>query len=87
MELRRVRLGTYLFGESSTFLFCFFGLVTTILLCYAVLRIRGIIARFPALKQSNQMMSAHLIMFSTNELITIVQILVPYILYRNAKTT
>jgi len=49
MELHRLRMGTYVFGESSTFLFAFFGLVTTILLCYAVLRIRGIIARFPSL--------------------------------------
>jgi len=53
MELKRVRNSTYVFGESSTFLFCFFGLVTTILLCYAVIRIKNIIARFPHLKQSN----------------------------------
>ena len=84
MELKRVREGTYVFGESSTFLFCFFGLVTTVLLCYAVIKIRGIIARFPYLKQSNKMMSAHLIMFTLNEVVTIVQILVPYILYRKA---
>jgi hypothetical protein len=50
MELKRVRENTYVFGESSLFLFAFFGLVTTILLCYAVLQIRGIISRFPHLK-------------------------------------
>lgn len=83
-ELTRVRNKTYVFGESSTFLFAFFGLVTTILLCYAVIRIRGIIAKFPYLKQSNKMMSAHLIMFTLNEVTTIVQIVLPYILYKNA---
>ena len=86
MELTRLRKGTYVFGESSTFLFAFFGLVTTILLCYAVLRIRGIIAKFPHLKHSNKMMSAHLIMFTLNEVTTIVQIVIPYILYKNAAT-
>lgn len=87
MELIKEHNGTYVFGESSTFLFAFFGLVTTILLCYAVLRIRGIIARFPHLKHSNKMMSAHLIMFTLNEVTTIVQIVIPYVLYKNATTT
>jgi hypothetical protein len=87
MELTKLRQGTYVFGESSTFLFAFFGLVTTILLCYAVIRIRGIIARFPHLRHSNKMMSAHLIMFTLNEVTTIVQIVIPYILYKNATTT
>ena len=86
MELNRLRKGTYVFGESSTFLFAFFGLVTTILLCYAVLRIRGIIARFPSLQHSNRMMSAHLMLFTLNEVTTIVQIVVPYILYKQATT-
>ena len=86
MELTKLRNGTFVFGESSTFMFAFFGLVTTILLLYAVLKIRGIIARFPHLKRSNKMMSAHLIMFTLNEVTTIVQILVPYVLYKNATT-
>jgi len=32
------------------------------------------------------MMSAHLIMFSLNEVVTIIQIVVPFILYKNATT-
>lgn len=48
-ELLKVKNGTYLFGESSTILFVVFGIVTTVLLCYAVLRIRRIIVRYPHL--------------------------------------
>lgn len=86
MELKRYKKGTFVYGESSTVLFVFYGLITTIILCYAVLKIRGIIARFPHLQSSNKMMSAHLIMFSLNEVLTIIQVVVPYILYKNAET-
>lgn len=79
-ELIKVQKGTYLFGESSTILFVFFGLVTTILLCYAVLRIRSIIESYPHLKTSNSMMSAHLVMFSLNEIVTVIQVALPIIL-------
>lgn len=79
-ELKKLKNGTYKFGDSSTILFVFWGLVTVVLLFVAIFKIKGVINLYPHLHQSQAMMKAHLILFSFNEVFTLFQVIVPEIL-------
>jgi len=71
LKLYKIKNGTFRFGNSTLGLYVLWGLVTVIILFAAIFKIKGVMEMYPHLYQSQEMMKLHLILFSVNEVISL----------------
>ena len=72
LEILKLDNNTYMFGNTSQFLYVFWSFLTTVILVYAIFIIKRVISNFPDCQISQKMMLTHLFLFCTNELLSMV---------------